>query len=61
MHSYFPATEANRQKLQAAAGIFTEIVTKREFPEIMTTYLNDSYTFWSFQRNKSKYVPVNKY
>jgi hypothetical protein len=51
-NSSFDPTESNRQKLEAAAGIFMEIVTKREFPEFITTYLNDSYIFWSFQRHK---------
>lgn len=51
-NSSFDPTESNRQKLKAAAGIFMEIVTKREFPEFITTYLNDSYTFWSFQKQK---------
>jgi hypothetical protein len=51
-YSYFIPTEDNRQQIEAAAGVFMEIVTKREFPEFITSYLNDSYIFWSFQRHK---------
>jgi hypothetical protein len=51
-NSSFDPTESNRQKLKAAAGIFMEIVTKREFPEFITTHLNGSYIFWSLQRHK---------
>ncbi|XP_069679393.1 malate synthase-like [Periplaneta americana] len=50
-HPFFHPTDKNIQQLEAAAGVFMEIVTKREFPEFITTYLNDSYIFWSFQKH----------
>jgi hypothetical protein len=51
-NSSFDPTESIREKLEAAPGIFMEIVTKREFPEFLITYLNDTYIFWSFQRHR---------
>lgn len=35
-NSYFNPAESNRQKLEAPVGTFMEIVTKREFPEVIT-------------------------
>jgi hypothetical protein len=40
------------EKPEAAAVVFMEIVTQREFPEFVTICLNDSYSFWSFQWHK---------
>lgn len=40
----------DRERLQTAAEIFEEIVTKREFPEFITTYLNQDHTFLKYQR-----------
>lgn len=46
-------TDNDRERLQAAAEIFEEVVTKRDFPEFLTTYLNLDHTFLSYQKNYS--------
>ncbi|XP_076595826.1 malate synthase-like [Chaetodon auriga] len=38
-----------RQKLHTAADMFMEVVLKRDFPEFITTYLNQDHTFLSSQ------------
>ncbi|XP_074530628.1 malate synthase-like [Halichoeres trimaculatus] len=38
-----------RQKLHTAADIFLEVVLKRDFPEFITSYLNQDHTFLSSQ------------
>nr|CAD7423106.1 unnamed protein product [Timema monikensis] len=37
-------------RLDTALQLFLEIVSKRDFPEFITTYLNDSHTFWACHR-----------
>nr|CAD7575593.1 unnamed protein product [Timema californicum] len=37
-------------RLDTALQMFLEIVSKRDFPEFITTYLNDSHTFWACHR-----------
>ncbi|KAK3576855.1 hypothetical protein CHS0354_012910 [Potamilus streckersoni] len=39
----------DKQQLQTAAEIFEIVVTKRDFPEFITTYLNHDSTFLSYQ------------
>ena len=39
------ASERDRARLYKAARMFEEIVTKRDFPEFITTYLNLDHTF----------------
>ncbi|XP_049441597.1 malate synthase-like isoform X2 [Epinephelus fuscoguttatus] len=39
-----------KQRLHTAADIFLEVVLKRDFPEFITTYLNQEHTFLSSQR-----------
>lgn len=34
-----------KQKLNTAADMFLEVVLKRDFPEFITTYLNQDHTF----------------
>lgn len=34
-----------KQKLHTAADMFLEVVFKRDFPEFITTYLNQDHTF----------------
>lgn len=34
-----------KQKLSTAAGMFLEVVLRRDFPEFITTYLNQDHTF----------------
>jgi hypothetical protein len=38
-------TEKDRERLLSAARIFQEIVTRLDFPEFITTYLNLEHTF----------------
>ncbi|XP_042348922.1 malate synthase-like isoform X2 [Plectropomus leopardus] len=38
-----------KQRLQTAADMFLEVVLKRDFPEFITTYLNQDHTFLSSQ------------
>lgn len=40
----------DRATVQVAAEIFEEVVTKREFPEFLTTYLNLDHTFLAHQK-----------
>uniref|UniRef100_A0A0N7ZB81 malate synthase n=1 Tax=Scylla olivacea TaxID=85551 RepID=A0A0N7ZB81_SCYOL len=42
--------EAARARLSVAAEIFEEVVTKRDFPEFLTTYLNQDHTFRAHQK-----------
>ncbi|KAG0710258.1 Malate synthase, glyoxysomal [Chionoecetes opilio] len=44
---------AVREQLSVAAQIFEEVVTKREFPEFLTTYLNQDHTFRACQKRLS--------
>ncbi|KAL3880683.1 hypothetical protein ACJMK2_032905 [Sinanodonta woodiana] len=46
--SHFIKSE-DSQQLQTAAEMFEIIVTKRDFPEFITTYLNQDSTFLSYQ------------
>ena len=46
---YPVVTESERQRLTHAAAIFEEIVTKRHFPEFITTYLSEEHTFLESQ------------
>ncbi|KAL7395727.1 hypothetical protein ABVT39_022018 [Epinephelus coioides] len=39
-----------KQRLHTAADIFLQVVLKRDFPEFITTYLNEEHTFLSSQR-----------
>ncbi|GLH01927.1 Malate synthase, glyoxysomal [Gryllus bimaculatus] len=39
------------QKIIAAKEIFLELVTKREFPDFITTFLNNNYIFWHFHKH----------
>ncbi|KAJ9573471.1 hypothetical protein L9F63_009131 [Diploptera punctata] len=50
----FKATEKHRRLLEAASDVFMQIVTKRNFPDFITTYLNDSHIFWASQNNCSQ-------
>ncbi|XP_047120996.1 malate synthase-like isoform X2 [Schistocerca piceifrons] len=45
-----PFCKADVTKMQAAAEVFMDIVTRREFPDFITTYLNQCPIFWHFQR-----------
>lgn len=47
-------SDKDKERLQAAAEIFEEIVTKRDFPEFLTTYLNLDHTFLSYQKKHLK-------
>ncbi|GLD62769.1 uncharacterized protein AKAME5_001445000 [Lates japonicus] len=38
-----------KQGLHTAADMFLEVVLKRDFPEFITTYLNQDHTFLSSQ------------
>ncbi|XP_063586705.1 malate synthase-like [Penaeus indicus] len=40
----------HEERFRAAAEIFEEVVTKRDFPEFITTYLNLDHTFLSYQK-----------
>lgn len=42
-----------RERLAIAAEIFEEVVTKRDFPEFLTTYLNQDHTFRAHQKQLS--------
>ncbi|XP_049836595.1 malate synthase-like [Schistocerca gregaria] len=42
--------KADVAKMRAAAEVFMDIVTRREFPDFITTYLNQCPLFWHFQR-----------
>lgn len=42
-----------RERLSLAAEIFEEVVTKRDFPEFLTTYLNQDHTFRACQKQLS--------
>ena len=39
------------QRLHTAADMFLEVVLKRDFPEFITSYLNQDHTFLSSQRS----------
>lgn len=39
----------DKQMLHTAAAMFLEVVLKRDFPEFITTYLNQDHTFLSSQ------------
>lgn len=41
----------NKQRLHTAADMFLEVVLKRDFPEFITTYLNQDHTFLSSQNS----------
>lgn len=47
-------TDKDKERLQAAAEIFEEVITKRDFPEFLTTYLNLDHTFLSYQKKYSE-------
>ncbi|KAJ8682476.1 hypothetical protein QAD02_018268 [Eretmocerus hayati] len=47
----FGMDNPSRVKLSIALDIFLEIVNHREFPEFITTYLNDSFIFKKLQAN----------
>ncbi|KAG7241912.1 hypothetical protein INR49_024659, partial [Caranx melampygus] len=38
-----------KQILHTAADVFLEVVLKRDFPEFITTYMNQEHTFLSYQ------------
>ncbi|KAK8725886.1 hypothetical protein OTU49_010538 [Cherax quadricarinatus] len=40
----------DKERLWTSANIFEEVVTKRDFPEFLTTYLNLDHTFLSYQK-----------
>lgn len=40
----------DRERLLTASEIFEEVVTKRDFPEFLTTYLNLDHTFLKYQK-----------
>ncbi|KAK7075803.1 Malate synthase [Halocaridina rubra] len=40
----------DKERLKTAAEIFEEVVTKRDFPEFLTTYLNLDHTFLKYQK-----------
>nr|CAD7603408.1 unnamed protein product [Timema genevievae] len=42
--------QTKKPRLDTALQLFLEIVSKRDFPEFITTYLNDSQTFWACHR-----------
>ncbi|CAG2053607.1 unnamed protein product [Timema podura] len=42
--------QKRKPRLDTALQLFLEIVSKRDFPEFITTYLNDSQTFWACHR-----------
>ncbi|XP_069544910.1 malate synthase-like [Brachyistius frenatus] len=44
-----PSSQA-KQRLRTAADMFLEVVLKRDFPEFLTTYLNQEHTFLRAQR-----------
>ncbi|OWF46599.1 uncharacterized protein LOC110455515 [Mizuhopecten yessoensis] len=46
-------SQADYSRLQTAAQMFLEIVTKREFPEFITTYLSLNHTWLSFHQTNS--------
>ncbi|XP_066998901.2 malate synthase isoform X2 [Anabrus simplex] len=46
----FCQNEKERYQMKIAMGMFMEIITKNEFPDFITTYLNDNYMFWSFHK-----------
>lgn len=41
------------ERLAIAGDILEEVVTKREFPEFLTTYLNQDHTFRAHQKRLS--------
>lgn len=41
------------ERLAIAGEIFEEVVTKRDFPEFLTTYLNQDHTFRAHQKQLS--------
>ncbi|CAL4076363.1 unnamed protein product [Meganyctiphanes norvegica] len=43
-------TEEHRNRLCTAAEILEEIITKRDFPEFITTYLSQDHTFLKYQK-----------
>lgn len=45
-------TNHDKERLITAAKMFEEIVTKRDFPEFITTYLNLDHTFLEYQKRK---------
>lgn len=44
------STNQDRDRLLTAARMFEEIVTKRNFPEFITTFLNMDHTFLEYQK-----------
>ena len=44
------STSQDKERLITAAKMFEEIVTKRDFPEFITTYLNLDHTFLEYQK-----------
>ena len=50
----------DRRHLVTAAGIFEEIVTKREFPEFITTYLYEEHVFLEEQANMEAGIEVER-
>lgn len=47
------AAEEEKGRLKIASEIFEEVVTKRDFPEFLTTYLNQDHTFRAHQKRLS--------
>ncbi|KAG7166286.1 Malate synthase-like [Homarus americanus] len=47
-------SDEDKERLRVASEIFEEVVTKREFPEFLTTYLNLDHTFLSYQNKYSE-------
>lgn len=45
----FCNAEGDVTKMQAAAEVFIDIITRRKFPDFITTYLNQCPLFWHFQ------------
>ncbi|KAM3613346.1 uncharacterized protein V6R79_024529 [Siganus canaliculatus] len=48
-----------KQRLHTAADMFLEVVQKRDFPEFITTYLNQDHTFLSSQSCAQQNLDVN--
>lgn len=44
---YISVSFRDKQRLHTAADMFLEVVLKRDFPEFITTYLNQDHTFLS--------------
>jgi len=50
----------DRCHLVTAAGIFEEVVTKRDFPEFITTYLYEEHAFLMEQANMESGITGRK-